>query len=157
MAPESEPHLNIKVVETEREWEDARSVREAVFIREQACPPEEEWDEHEESSRHLVGYVEDRPVAAARWRTVSHDNKIVAKLERFAVLKQDRGRGFGRSMVGYAIHDARQAGFDSYLIHAQEHLQDFYANFGFRAAGEPFMEANIRHVPMELMSTGQSL
>lgn len=144
--------LRVDVVASERQWHDARTIRQHVFIEEQACPPEEEWDEFEETSRHLVGYVDDAPVAVARWRAVPHANRIVAKLERFAVLKEYRGRGFGRGMVQAAMDDARRAGFNDFMLNAQEHLTVFYGGFGFRVCGERFMEANIPHLPMDRLT-----
>ncbi|MFW5955561.1 MAG: GNAT family N-acetyltransferase [Rhodothermales bacterium] len=142
------PPLRIKPVESQKEWEEARSIRHEVFIVEQECAPEEEWDQYEDTSRHVVGYAGDEPVAVARWRSTAHDGAIVAKLERFAVRAGHRGRGYGRAMVRFLIEDASRAGFSVYYLHAQEHLAPFYASFGFRLAGERFMEANIPHVPM---------
>ncbi|MEX0747985.1 MAG: GNAT family N-acetyltransferase, partial [Rhodothermales bacterium] len=82
--------IHIRPVRTEEEWDDARLVRTQVFIVEQKCPPKLEWDEHEATSRHIVGYKEGRPIAAARWRTVTFEGRRAAKLERFAVLPECR-------------------------------------------------------------------
>ncbi len=142
------PDLQIQPVESEAAWEEARRIRQHVFVEEQGCPPEEEWDAHDPASRHLVGYAEGRAVAVARWRAAAHGEEIVAKLERFAVLPDCRGRGYGRAMVARAMRDARQAGFDVLFLHAQAHLENFYASFGFERAGAPFVEAGIPHVPM---------
>lgn len=140
--------FRVKPVETKAEWADARSIRKRVFIDEQGCSPEEEWDEHDATSRHLIGVLEGVVVATARWRTVPYQEDIVAKLERFAVLPAQRGEGYGRRLVEAVMDDARRAGFSTFLLHAQAHLQDFYASFGFEAVGAPFMEAGIRHVKM---------
>ena len=126
----------------------ARTIRQRVFVEEQACPPEEEWDEYDETSRHFLGSVEGRPVATARWRTAVYGERIVAKLERFAVLPAYRGRGFGRLLVQYLVRDAQRAGFGCYLLHAQAYLEAFYASLGFRSLEERFMEAGIPHVKM---------
>lgn len=134
---------------SDEQWEQAQFIRRKVFIEEQGCPPEEEWDAYEETSRHLVGFHGHEAVAVARWRAVAHQRRIVAKLERFAVLRDFRGRGFGRDVVSAAMEDARSAGFDEFLLHAQEHLVPFYSSFGFRVCGERFMEAGISHVPMD--------
>lgn len=37
-------------------WRAARAVRELVFVREQSCPGEEEWDGEDLLARHLVAY-----------------------------------------------------------------------------------------------------
>ena len=140
--------FRVKPVETDGEWEAARAIREQVFIEEQNCPPEEEWDVHDATSRHVVGYVADDVIATARWRTVPWQEKIVAKLERFAVRLSHRGEGYGRRLVEAVLADARRAGFDTFVLHAQAHLEGFYASFGFETVGAPFVEAGIRHVKM---------
>lgn len=140
--------MQIKPVETDGEWQAARRVRTRVFIEEQDCPPEEEWDEYDATSRHLVGTREGDVVATARWRSVPFNGEVVAKLERFAVLPEHRGEGLGRALVARAIEDARQAGFTTFLLNAQAHLEAFYASFGFTSTGHRFQEVGIPHVEM---------
>lgn len=140
--------MDIAPVQSDEAWEQARSIRTKVFIEEQECPPEEEWDGYDETSRHVVGRVHGTAVATARWRSVPHDEEIVAKLERFAVLPEYRGEGYGTALVRYVLEDARRAGFDAFLIHAQSHLQAWYEALGFRSTGRTFEEAGIPHVEM---------
>jgi predicted GNAT family N-acyltransferase len=140
--------MEITPVQSDDDWEAARSIRERVFIDEQDCPPEEEWDGYDETSRHVLGWVEGTPVATARWRAVPHDEEIVAKLERFAVLPAHRDAGYGTQLVQSVLEDARRAGFDTFLVHAQAHLEDWYADLGFRSTGRTFEEVGIPHVEM---------
>jgi predicted GNAT family N-acyltransferase len=127
-----------------------------VFIEEQACPPAEEWDAHDVPEargvtvHHLLGEADGEGVAVARWRPVLLDGVPAAKLERFAVLPEARGHGYGRQMIARALADARGAGFSRFVLHAQAHLQPLYASFGFRRVGVPFEEAGIEHVKMTL-------
>jgi len=140
--------LTLRPVDSESDWENARAIRTRVFINEQDCPPEEEWDGHDETSRHVLGRVDGTPVATARWRAVPHGEAIVAKLERFAVLPEYRGDGHGTTLVRFVMNDARRAGFDTLLIHAQSHLEDWYADLGFESTSRTFEEAGIPHVEM---------
>lgn len=140
--------LTITPVENDTQWTYARAIRRRVFIDEQECPPEEEWDGLDETSRHVLGTVDGEAVATARWRTVPYDEALAAKLERFAVLPGHRGQGYGRQLVRYVLHDAHRAGFDRFVLHAQAHLEAFYASFGFERVGAPFTEAGIPHVKM---------
>ena len=140
--------MTIKPVATDDEWQAATAIRTAVFIQEQDCPPDEEWDAYDVTSRHVLGLVEGSPVATARWRPFSHDETIVAKLERFAVLRDYRGRGYGTALVEATLDNARRSGFTTFLIHAQAHLEDWYATFGFRSTGRRFKEVGIPHVEM---------
>lgn len=140
--------MELSPVQSDEEWAQARRIRTRVFIEEQDCPPEEEWDGYDETSRHVLGRVDGEAVATARWRAVPHDEEIVAKLERFAVLPEHRGRGYGTALVQYVLEDARRAGFDTFFVHAQSHLQDWYEDLGFTSTGHTFHEAGLPHVEM---------
>lgn len=151
--------LIVRPVTNPTEWQHARRIREEVFIIEQGCPPDEEWDAYDAISRHLLGFAADEPaavahwraaypVAVARWRAAFHDNRSVAKLERFAVRASHRHRGYGRAMVQATMDDARAAGFDTFYVHAQAHLEVFYASLGYRTVTDVFIEAGIPHVGM---------
>lgn len=141
-------------VRTEADWQAARAIRQRVFVEEQACPPEEEWDAWDEPAargvtcHHLLGTEDGAAVAVARWRPVDLGGERAAKLERFAVLPEARGRGLGRAMIAAAIREAESAGFAMLVLHAQAHLEALYASFGFARVGELFEEAGIPHVKM---------
>lgn len=146
--------MECKRVETEAEWQAARRIRQRVFVEEQACPPEEEWDVWDRPEArgrtcyHLLGLVEGEPVAVARWRPVEHDGERAAKLERFAVLPAWRGRGLGRQIVEATMADAEAAGFTTFVLHAQAHLEALYGSYGFEPEGALFEEAGLPHIAM---------
>ncbi|MDT0631754.1 GNAT family N-acetyltransferase [Rubrivirga sp. S365] len=135
------------------DWEAVRAVRQAVFVDEQACPPEEEWDAHDAPERrgrtthHLLAAEGGAAVGCARWRAVEGG---AARLERFAVLPAARGRGVGRALVARTLADARAAGHRRFVLHAQTAAAPLYAAFGFEPEGEAFDEAGIEHVKMTL-------
>ncbi|MEM6785512.1 MAG: GNAT family N-acetyltransferase [Bacteroidota bacterium] len=131
-------------------WGAARQIRHDVFVVEQACPPEEEWDAYDAVATHLLGIVDAHPAATARWRVVDTSGGPAAKLERFAVLEAFRGRGLGRALVAATLADAEAAGHRRFAMHAQAHLAAFYAQFGFRRTGPEFDEVGISHVTMVL-------
>ena len=146
--------MECKRVETEADWQAARRIRQRVFVEEQACPPEEEWDGWDapeargRTCHHLLGVEDGVPVAVARWRPVQLGEERAAKLERFAVLPEARGRGLGRAIVEATIREAEAAGFSTLVLHAQAHLEAFYAAHGFERVGGGFEEAGIPHVRM---------
>lgn len=146
--------MEVKRVTNEAEWQAAKRIRQRVFVEEQACPPEEEWDTHDAppargvTCHHLLGLVAGEPVAVARWRPVELRGEAMAKLERFAVLPAHRRSGLGRALVSATLDDASAAGFTAFVLHAQAHLEGLYASFGFRPVGEGFEEAGIPHVKM---------
>ena len=46
---------------------DAKLIREQVFIQEQQIPVEDEWDAEDAVSVHFVVYDQDQPIATARY------------------------------------------------------------------------------------------
>ena len=84
-----------KIVESLDDLIKTYAVRAIVFIGEQKCPYDEEIDEHEHSSIHILGELNGEPIASARIRFPGS----YAKLERIAVRKQWRGQGIGRKLV----------------------------------------------------------
>ncbi len=135
-------------------WLAVKAIRQRVFVEEQACPPEEEFDEWDDRSQHLLVRLGGEPAATARWRVVRKWSKRWAKLERFAVLPEMRGGGMGRALVDFTMLQARAAGHHQFLIHAQAHLRAFYESFGFTAHGDAFDEAGIPHFLMTAEEAG---
>jgi len=130
-------------VGTEAEYEDALSVRYDVFVDEQGVPEDLEVDEHEETATHFVGYDDGEPVAAARLREYEPG---VGKVERVAVRASRRGEGFGAAVMDAV--EAAAEGFDELYLHAQLHVEEFYAERGYERDGDVFTEAGIEHVAM---------
>ncbi|MDR3552859.1 MAG: GNAT family N-acetyltransferase, partial [Clostridia bacterium] len=75
-------------------FEGAHFVRDTVFIVEQGF--ECEFDEADKLAGHLTGYLDGKPVAAARLIAESAD---VCHLGRVCVLRELRGRHFGEALV----------------------------------------------------------
>lgn len=137
--------ISITRVENSADLEAAFAVREKVFVEEQNVPRLEEYDVYEDSSHHYLATYEGVPCGAARWRTTDKG----VKMERFAVLKEFRGRGVGSKILEEALADVRDAhpGKPIYL-HAQVTALPFYQRHGFSARGEMFSECAIDHFKM---------
>jgi len=135
--------MRVDRVGTEAEYEDALSVRYDVFVDEQGVPEDLEVDEHEETATHFVGYDDGEPVAAARLREYEPG---VGKVERVAVRASRRGEGFGAAVMDAV--EAAAEGFDELYLHAQLHVEEFYAERGYERDGDVFTEAGIEHVAM---------
>ncbi len=148
--------FEIREATSSTDWEGVRAIRQAVFVEEQACPPEEEWDEHdapdlrERRVHHLLGTVEGLPVACTRWREVWKEGTGRIKIERVAVLAPFRRQGYARRLVGRALDQAQADGHTRFVLHAQTQAVGLYGAFGFEPEGEPFEEAGIEHVKMTL-------
>ncbi len=89
--------LLVNKVKNKEELEKVFAVRKTVFVDEQNCPPELEW-ENEEESTHFLAEINGEPCGACRWRKT----EAGYKLERFAVLKAFRGKRIGQALVAAA-------------------------------------------------------
>ncbi len=139
--------IQLQVAVTERELKDALLVRHHVFVHEQQVPEELETDEYEDMSIHFIAYHLNSPIAAARIR--EYLGEKTAKVERVAVLKEYRGTGIGASLMVYIELEARNNGFNTLRLNAQQHAEAFYSKLGYVTISEPFIEAGIEHITMK--------
>jgi predicted GNAT family N-acyltransferase len=119
----------------------AFAVRAIVFVEEQNCPYEIEVDGKDFSALHFLGEIDHQPFAAARMRFLGE----YVKLERLAIRKSYRGRGYGNQLLGFMMNTAREAGFCKMKLHAQTQALEFYRKHGFQPKGDFFFEADIEH------------
>jgi predicted GNAT family N-acyltransferase len=123
--------------------EMAFAIRQKVFVDEQQVDPDLEYDEHEEEAVHYLLFLDDVPVATARWRET--DKGI--KLERFATLKEQRNIGIGNTVLDRVMQDILPLKKPIYL-HSQVKAISFYERNGFVKEGNMFIEADIQHFTM---------
>ena len=124
----------------------AHEIRHEVFVIGQNCPEDMEWEFEEESTHFLIFYNE-KAVATARHRKT----KKGFKLERFAVLNSERGKGFGHIVLKAILNDLSEYKGEIYM-HAQTEVIPFYEKMGFKKSGEEFEEAGIMHFKMKLIN-----
>ncbi|GAP72457.1 acetyltransferase [Candidatus Symbiothrix dinenymphae] len=137
-------------------YEDALRIRQAVFVDEQQVPPELEIDEYEVQCVYFVLYNDDdRAVATARLLpNGAHTGS--ATLQRMAVVKEYRGKGYGREVITRVEVFAAQNQFSEIVLHAQLTAKGFYTKMGYTPFGEEFEEANIKHISMKKKITHNS-
>ena len=124
--------------------EIAHQIRYVVFVIGQNCPEELEW-EYEEESTHFLVLDNGKSVATARHRKTKNG----FKLERFAVLESERGKGYGNTVLKAILDDLSDFNGLIYM-HAQKQVLPFYEKLGFKKGGEEFKEAGITHFKMYL-------
>lgn len=133
------------IAKTEKQLNDAFFVRKEVFVKEQHVPEEEEIDQFEDTSEHIVIYDGGQPVGAGRWRIKDGHGK----LERICVMKSHRSLGVGAVIMQALEKAAAAKGADSFLLHAQTQAVPFYEKQGYRVtSGEEFLDAGIPHLGM---------
>ncbi|HEY4326284.1 MAG TPA: GNAT family N-acetyltransferase [Mucilaginibacter sp.] len=136
------PKLQVHKVTDPVELEKVFAIRREVFVVEQNCPPELEW-EFEDESNHFLATVDGEPAGASRWRRTDKGYK----LERFAVLEKFRGMGVGQELVKAVLSDLPDDATYVYM-HAQIQAVSLYEKFNFEKTGPEFEEAGIRHFKM---------
>jgi len=137
--------ITYRVVQDDEDLLKVLVVRGIVFIEEQGVDWEGEIDEFENDAVHVLGESGGQPVAAGRLRLLDGG---WAKLERIAVRKAWRGRGYAHGMVQVLLDEARSRGAARAKLHAQVYLEDFYTAYGFVREGEVFDECGIDHILM---------
>lgn len=124
-------------------FQQAREIRDVVFIQEQQVEEQDEFDEFEDGSEHFLMSLNDKAIGTARWRVVG--DKV--KLERFAVLKEFRGKQHGEELLKAVINSGQNENLEMYL-HAQLKAIPFYERQGFKKVGDLFVECKIEHYKM---------
>ncbi|MDO4903133.1 MAG: GNAT family N-acetyltransferase [Limosilactobacillus sp.] len=116
-----------------------------VFNGEQECITPDP-DDQDLACRHIFCTDDGNLVAYARYFT--EDGNIT--FGRVVIAKDHRGTGISQTLMENIM-----AGIKNYfpgnkiLIHAQYYVRGYYAKYGFTEVGEPFMEAERKHIAME--------
>jgi predicted GNAT family N-acyltransferase len=140
--------LVYKFAENGTEYNGVRELRRRVFVEEQGIPDNLVFGGDPGDDDNLIVVLDGQSViATARIVFSSHDT---AKIERMAVLEAFRNQGIGRKMITFIISEIKNRGFSKVYLHAQYTAVDFYKNCGFHNVGNPFTEAGIKHIKMEL-------
>lgn len=128
-------------------WEqlgqDAKLIREQVFIQEQGIAPEDEWDDLDATVLHFIVYDSDQPIATARLLPQY-------SVGRVAVLVPYRKRGIGKILMQHIIEYARQQELPYLKLSAQTYVIAFYEALGFVVQGEEYLDCGIPHIDMIL-------
>ena len=145
--------IKVKKVISNKELNNAFSIRFRVFVREQGVPREIELDEDDERATHFVAYIHGKMVGTARLVI----KRRWAKIGRMAVLKRYRGKGVGKELLTRSVGLARKKGAKGIFLHAQAPVVGFYEKRGFRCLGRVFVEAGIPHRKMVLIQRNPHL
>ena len=134
-------NIQVRIADWQKDNADLRRIREAVFIAEQAVPPEQEWDADDVEAVHLLALEDGYAIGTAR---LLADGQI----GRVAVLRDWRGMNVGDALMQAVIAEAERRGLREQKLTAQVHATRFYERLGFEVVSEEFLEAGIPHVDM---------
>lgn len=140
----------------QEDLERAFSIRRIVFIEGQDVPEEDDFDGLDEVATHILAVDEnEKAVGTARFRvTEKHKDNSPKKikLERFAVLEENRGQKTGQKMVEFALQQIQKKEefrtIEMIYLHAQLAAVSLYERCGFEKEGDIFDESGIKHYKM---------
>ena len=144
-----EQTMRVVVARTLNDIAQVMTVRALVYIGEQVCPYDEEFDGNDfAGATHLILRAVDEPVGVVRMRWFAD----FAKLERLAIRKEYRG-GPGLMLLARAAFDlAERKGYRTLMGHAQSRLTPFWKrHFGgwVRPGRATFAFSDFDYVEME--------
>lgn len=127
---------------TSNTYKDALNIRYDVFVTEQGVSEDEEIDELENQTEHVVLYVNDEPVATARLYAIGEQTY---KVQRVAVQEQVRGIGYGAVVMTESEKRVHELGGRKITLGAQNTAIPFYEKLAYTIEGDEFMDAGIPH------------
>ena len=125
--PPARKSVSVRVVRSMDEMARVIAIRGAVYMGEQQCPFEEEFDGNDFSATHLICHKGHEPVGCLRIRYFAD----FAKLERLAVRNENRNAGLASEIVGAAIELCRKKGYRVLYAHSQKRYLKFWEAHGF--------------------------
>jgi predicted GNAT family N-acyltransferase len=135
----------IKQVHSESDLNKCFEIRRKVFIEEQKVPESEEFDQYETICDHYLVFDKKVITGTARIRKTLNGYKM----ERIAILKEQRKKGFGIKLVKNLLTRLKKNASSKIYLSAQVQAIGFYEKLGFLRKGEVFLDANIEHIKME--------
>jgi predicted GNAT family N-acyltransferase len=129
----SGPYVSVRLARTFDDFMHTAVIRGAVFIGEQKCPYEEEFDGNDFTATHLIGYVGSEPAGCLRIRYFSD----FTKLERLVVRKEFRSSGLARKLVSAGVEFCQTKGYTRMCTYAQKRLVKFWGKCGFSVSDTP--------------------
>jgi predicted GNAT family N-acyltransferase len=123
--------VTVEVVRSMDEMARVIAIRGAIYMGEQHCPFEEEFDGNDFSATHLICHKNGEPVGCMRIRYFAG----FAKLERLAVRHEGRGGGLAGKILDAAIELCRKKGYSVLYAHSQKRFLKVWESRGFRLMG----------------------
>lgn len=108
----------IEMVRTLDAFQKVVAVRSMVYMAEQDCPYEEEFDGNDLCASHVIAYSKGQPIATLRLRWFAGFGKI----ERVSILPAFRGSGVVKVMLAASLEIASRKGYRRMLAQIQARL-----------------------------------
>ncbi len=136
--------IGITVARTFEDIMRVAAVRNSVYVGEQECPYDEEYDGNDLAATHLLAYIGDEPVGCLRLRFFAD----FAKFERMAIRKEFRNSRAAIQLARAGFKLCQKKGYTRVYGHIQERLVTFWSRFGFRVmeGGRKFVFSDFEYL-----------
>jgi predicted GNAT family N-acyltransferase len=136
--------IGITVVRSLDDMMKVNAIRNAVYIGEQECPYDEEYDGNDFAATHLLAYIGDEPVGCLRVRFFAD----FLKFERMAIRKEFRKSRAAILLANAGLKLGQKKGYRHAYAHSQARLVGFWSRFGFRPleGSKPFVFSDYDYV-----------
>lgn len=119
--------ISVTVARTLDDLMQVMSIRSVVYMGEQFCPYEEEFDGNDiAGATHLIARIGSQPAGVVRLRWFAD----FAKLERLTVLPHCRGGAVPRALLDAAFELAAKKGYRQIMGHTQVRLAPVLMRLG---------------------------
>ena len=148
--------VTVEVVRSMDEMARVIAIRGAIYMGEQRCPFEEEFDGNDFTATHLICHKDREPVGCIRIRYFAD----FAKLERLAVRHEGRGSGLAGRILDAAIELCRKKGYSVLYAHSQKRFLKVWEQRGFKRMGARelvFSDFDYVEVKLETQKHPQSI
>jgi len=139
--------LVVRPVTSSKETTAMLKIRFEVFVNEQNVALDEEIEDDEFTYQAFVLYLEEKAIGTVRYK---HIDKNTVKIGRFAIIKEQRGKGYGRQLMTFVeqLINVKVKSL-TLVLGAQLQAVPFYRSLGYECLGEQYIEANIPHMHMK--------
>ncbi|MEQ8968723.1 MAG: GNAT family N-acetyltransferase [Azospirillaceae bacterium] len=130
------------------------AIRAAVFMGEEDCDFDDEFDGNDLCATHLIAYREGEPVGTFRIRWFSE----FARFERLAIRKRSRSLHLVNALVASAMEVSRQKGYRFATGLARDELVKFWKRHGGYPSGKTIKTSvgDLTPIILPLLREGQN-
>lgn len=111
-------NYTVKIARNVEDWTRVVALRAIIYMGEQLCPFDEEFDGNDFSASHLILFCGDEPIGVLRLRWFAD----WVKLERVCIRAEFRNREAFRAMVDAAVEFAARKGYRRLIGYIQSRL-----------------------------------
>ncbi len=125
-------------------------LRQDIFVVEQTCPYHD-MDGLDQQCLHLMAYENNQLIAYTRLIPQGIAHQKYSAIGRVVISELARGRKLGFELMEHSIDALREIDATTTIkIGAQQHLEKFYSQVGFKTISDMYLEDDIPHIDMLL-------